>query len=287
MKNTFSLTFSQITQKPVWQQWAGLIAVVFGLFALLYFVMLKAPLQQLQVGQVKNDALQQSVSEQQHRLLLRPSLAELSRQQALFMPMKNSNSTLVEKVAGPLRQSAGTLVQWQPVPQAVVPGEPSVQNDERGSLTLQADFNGLLALLRGLLNEPSAPTLSQLHVRADKSLLRATLSLAAENITSSMLTSLSTDDAVSRDPFSSLAIEGCSNTRDAFREVILGGVIGNAEHQKGWMLWPGQGWQQAVVGWRDAQSGWQIEAVEARQIIFNLQQPSCAIKQHVLALPRR
>jgi len=284
MKTAFSRAFTQMMERPVWQQWGMQISGVLTLLGLLYFLMLKTPLQQLQQEQQRAAILRESVSGQQRRLLTQPSLAALLRQQATFASGKTVNVTLMEKIAGPLRQSASTLVQWQPE-QHVPVGAGGVK-DERGRLTLQSDFKGLLSLMGGLLDDPAAPFFSQLQLHAEKSFLNITFSLAAENITSAAFLPLLAADAVGRDPFSSMANSACSDTHDAFSEVILGGVVGDTEHHQGWVLWPGRGWQKVAVGWRDELSGWQAVAVESAQISFDLQQPPCAARQHTLALHR-
>ncbi|MGV8927005.1 MAG: hypothetical protein ACOH2G_15180 [Ewingella sp.] len=285
MRNALARAFNQITERPGWQQYAVLLAGYFGFVWLLYFLMLKAPLQEQHQGQEHVETLRQNVSDQQHRLLLQPPLAELLRQQALLAPVKTEDTTLMEKITGALHQSAGSLLQWQPgLPNAVHAS--TDKKGERGILTLRTDYKDFLALLRRLLNDPAAPVLSNLQLHVDKTLLNITFSLTTDSRPSPISTTLPSADAVSRDPFSSQAIEICTHTRDAFKHVILGGVIGDAVHQRGWILWPGLGWLPASVGWRDAQSGWQVVAVEARQVRFDLQQPLCAAKQHTLALLR-
>jgi len=285
VENVFSRLFSQMMERPRWQQWALLIAGGLGLFGLLYLAMLKTALQQLEQGQQEADTLQQNVINQQRRLLLQPSLNDLLRERALLITDKTTRMPLVDKIAGPLRQSAGTLLQWQPEARAIEPVSGN-QHEERGSLTLIADFKGLLVLLRGLLNEPSAPVLGQLQLHTEKPLLHITLSLAAEPLRSSAFTPAPVVEGINRDPFSARDLEVCSENSNVFMNVILGGVIGDGLHQQGWMLWPGRGWQPVKAGWRDDSSGWQVAAVENRLVMFNLLRPPCAEKQHMLALAR-
>lgn len=285
MRNTLSLGFNQFMERPGWQQCAVLLVGYCGFLGLLYFLMLKAPLQKQQQGQQQIETLRQNVSDQQHRLLVQPSLAELLHQQVRFIPMTTEDTTLMEQIAVALRQSAGTLLQWQPARQNLVPINTG-KKGEHGNLTIQTDYKDFLVLLRRLLNDPAAPALSNLQLYAEKTLLNITLSLATESRPSPIATTLPSADRVSRDPFSSQAIEVCANTRDIFKDVVLGGVIGDAEHQKGWIRWPGLGWRPVAVGWRDVQSGWQVMAVEARQVKFDLQQPRCDTKQYTLALFR-
>src|SRR5471030_101589 len=280
MSNTFSLLFSQMMQRPRWQQWALWIACGLGLLSLLYFMMLKAPRQQLQQGLQDAEALQKGLSAQQRSLLEQPSLNELLQQQALLKPVSAAGKNVVDKIAGPLRQSTGTLLQWEPEAGG---GE----NEERGTLTFRSDFKGVMVLLTELLNDPAAPVVRQLQLRVEKPLLHITLALAEEPFYSPIFSALSTDVGVNRDPFSVQDIEVCSDNANSLRDVTLGGMISDAEHQQGWMLWPGRGWQPAEVGWRDDQSGWQVVAVGNGQITFNLQRAPCAEKQHTLMFSRQ
>lgn len=286
MRNTFSLAFGRMMERPLWQQWALWIAGGLCLLSLLYLMMLKTPLQQRQQGLQDAVVLRKSIADQQRDLLVQPSLNGLLQQQALVKLNSSAGESLIEKIAGPLRQSAGTLLQWQPETSTLSPVT-DIKNEERGSLIFSSDFNGLLALLRELLNDPAAPVVRQLQLQAEKSLLHITLSLAAEPFYSPTFATLSVADSVNRDPFSAQDIDACPDNADIFRDVILGGVISDAQHQQGWMLWPGRGWQQAAVGWRDDHSGWEVVAVENGQIRFNLQRASCAGKQHTLALTRQ
>lgn len=280
MSNIFSLFFSQMMERPRWQQWALWIAGGLTLWFLLYLTMLKAPIRELQQGLQDAEALQKSLSAQQRSLLEQPSLNELLQQLALLKPVSSAGITLVDKIAGPLHRSAGTLLQWQPE-------AGGVENEERGTLTFRSDFKGVLALLTGLLNDPAAPVVRQLQLRAEKPLLHITLALAEEPFYSPIFSALSTAEGVERDPFSAQDIEDCSDNANTLRDVTLGGMISDTEHQQGWMLWPGRGWQPAEVGWRDDQSGWQVVAVGNGQITFNLQREPCAEKQHSLTLSRQ
>ncbi|GBU12327.1 hypothetical protein AwEntero_09280 [Enterobacterales bacterium] len=280
MINALSLAFSQMIERPRWQQWALCMVGALSLLSVLYFMMLKSPLQQLQQGLQDAETLRKNLSGQQHRLLIQPSLNELLQQQAHLKPLSFAGATLVEKIAEPLRQSAGTLLHWQPE-------AASVENEERGTLTFQSDFRGLLGLLKALLDDPVAPVVRQLQLRGEKSLLHITLSLVEEPFYSPTFVAFSTVFGGDRDPFSAKDIEVCSDNADTFRDVILGGIISDTEHQQGWMLWPGRGWQPAEVGWRDVQSGWQIVAVGNEQVGFNLRRAPCAEKQHWLMLSRQ
>lgn len=280
MSNTFSLMFSQMMERPRWQQWVLWIAGGLTLVCLLYLTMLKAPLRQLQQGLQDAEVLQKSLSAQQRSLLEQPSLNELLQQQALLKPVSSAGVTLVDKIAGPLRQSAGTLLQWQPEAGAI-------ENEERGTLIFRSDFKGMLGLLTGLLNDPAAPVVRQLQLRAEKPLLHITLALAEEPFYSPFFSPLSTTVGVNRDPFSAQDIEVCAENANPLRDVILGGMISDTEHQQGWILWPGRGWQPAEVGWRDDPSGWQVVAVGNGQITFKLQRAPCAEKQHTLTLSRQ
>lgn len=270
MSNAFVSAVDRLLDQPAWQRLLLLALFSAGCGVLLYLLLLSSGLQQQRQGRQKNADLQQKIFQQQKTLIMQPALAVLLQQQSLLISRQDRAKVLLEQITTPLRESKSTLVKWLPTA-----SDPASSAVEQGSLSVRADFNGLLTLMRQLIDSPGSPTFSQLSLQAAHASLDVQLMLTAEALKPMNFATVAGFARIERDPFLAAKIAPCPDPTRSFKDVVLGGVMGNAEQLHGWLRWPGTGWQKVSPGWRDSASGWQVDSVERGWVIFDLDHPNC------------
>lgn len=287
MNNALLSTFGRALDQPVWNRILMLVVLSMGCGALLYFLLLSAPLQQRQAGRQHNADLQQAVLQQRKALLMQPALAVLLQQQRLFAASREPQPVaLLEQITVPLRESKSTLVKWLPAER----GASSLQEEpevEQGSLSVKASFYDVLRLMSQLAEGPNSPSWDQLSLQAGDGHLDVRLYLTAESVKPKTLTENLRHEHGVRDPFASAKTAVCPDPVHSFKGVLLAGIIGSGGQRQSWLMWPSAGWQKASTGWRDGATGWQVESITPGSVLFDLDHPPCATQRFTLQLGGR